>query len=155
MTVFCGHSDELHFLGIVDDLLRLDKGGVAVSIVIGIAVIVGNNIGCICLGKLTHDLTELLHINRAFVRRFRSGCFRSLCCAYFGRSGNTADTCCCKHESSHHSTNHSCFHHRPPQSKISFVLRICCFAEIVYLIIGQTTSFHILNLLMFFGKHGF
>ena len=29
------------------------------------------------------------------------------------------------------------------------------FAEIVYLIIGQTTSLHILNLLMFSGKHGF
>ena len=84
MTILRCHSDELHFFRIVNDLFRLDKGSVAVRIIIGIAVIVGIDLRCPCLGKVAHDLTELLHIigsyrcNRAIVRRLRSRCFRSL-----------------------------------------------------------------------------
>ena len=62
VSVFGGDSDELHFLAVIHDLFRLDNGSVAVRVIIRIIFIVGSNIGCACFGKLSHDLTELLHI---------------------------------------------------------------------------------------------
>ena len=62
MTVLCSNGDELHFLGVVDNPLGLDKRCITVRIVIGIAVIIRLNLSCSCFGKIAHDLTELLHI---------------------------------------------------------------------------------------------